>query len=117
MGAKRVRELIAWQKAMDLAEAVLKTTERWSPRAFRLTDQLERAVISVPANIAEGHGRTGPREFAHHLSIAHGSLTEVETHLLLAHRMGYIDAVTLAPLLALVEEVGRLLGGLLARLR
>jgi four helix bundle protein len=79
------RDLVAWQRAMDLAEGVYHATSTW-PRdeVFGLTAQVRRAAVSVMANIAEGHGRTGSREFLHHLSIADGSLSEVEAHLLFA---------------------------------
>ena len=73
MAIQSVRDLIVWQKAMDLRVAVYEATRSW-PReeALGLTAQARRAAVSVPANIDEGHGRTGAREFLHHLSIAHG---------------------------------------------
>jgi four helix bundle protein len=112
------RDLIAWQRAMDLAEGVYHATGTW-PRdeLFGLTAQVRRAAVSVMANIAEGHGRTGSREFLHHLSIADGSLSEVEAHLLFAHRLRFLDDATLDRLVNLIEEVRRLLRGLIRRLR
>jgi four helix bundle protein len=89
------RDLVAWQRAMDLAEGVYHASATW-PReeVFGLTAQARKAAVSVMANIAEGQGRTGPREFMHHLSIADGSLSEVEAHLLFAHRLRFLDDTT-----------------------
>ena len=110
--------LIVWQKAMDLVDGVYDATERWpKDELFGVTGQVRRAVVSVPANIAEGKGRSGPREFAHHLSIAHGSLCEVETLLKIGRRRRFTDDPTLQPLLEQAAEVGRLLNGLIRRLR
>jgi four helix bundle protein len=103
---------------MDLAEAIYHATSDWPlDERFGLTAQVRRAAVSVMANIAEGQGRTGPREFLHHLSIADGSLSEVEAHLLFAHRLGFIDEVTLDGLLQCLEETRSPLRGLIRRLR
>ena len=100
MAVQSFRDLIAWQRAMDLAESIYDATRDWPPEEqFGLTSQVRRAAVSVMANIAEGQGRTGPREFLHHLSIADGSLSEVEAHLLFAHRLRFIDEATLDSLL------------------
>ena len=103
---------------MDVVEQVYSATRDW-PREelFGLTNQVRRAAVSVPANIAEGQGRTGTNELLHHLSIAHGSLYEVETHLLISRRLGYVDDSTSELLARQTEEVGRLLGGLIRSLR
>ena len=112
------RDLIVWQKGMDLAVAVHRATQKW-PREelYGLTNQGRRAAASVPANIAEGQGRTGAKEFLHHLSIANGSLREAETYLQLAQRLDYIDAPTSEALLRQTAEAGRLLLGLIRSLR
>ncbi len=90
------RDLVAWQRAMDLVEMVYEVSRRWpSEETFGLTAQARRAVVSIVANIAEGQGRSGPREFRHHLSLADGSLSEVEALLLVASRLRYIDVSTL----------------------
>lgn len=112
------QDLIAWQRAMDLVEAIYDESAGWPDgERFGLTNQLRRAAVSVPANIAEGNGRTGTQEFAHHLSIAHGSLCEVETHLLIASRLTYLNDAKRTQLLDQSAEVGRLLRGLLKSLR
>jgi four helix bundle protein len=84
MAVQSYQDLTAWQKAMDLVEAVYRATQQW-PRdeLYGLTNQARRAAVSVPANIAEGKARFGPSEFFHRLSIALGSLHETETHLLI----------------------------------
>lgn len=79
--------------------------------------QLQRAAVSVPANIAEGHGRDSTREFLHHLSIAYGSLMECETHLQIAGRLNYIDRASLDSLPVHSSEIGRMLNGLIASLK
>ncbi len=118
MERQRYGDLIAWQKAMDLVEQVYRITRQWpKDEMFGLTNQVRRAVVSVPANIAEGQGRTGSKEFLHHLSIANGSLCETETLLLIACQLSYLDESTLDPLLGRTTEVGRLIGGLIRSLR
>src|ERR1700746_3184622 len=110
---KSYRDLIAWQKAMDLAEAVYLGTAGF-PREelYGLTSQARRAVVSIASNIAEGQGRRTTGEFCQFLAIAYGSLNEAETQLMLAQRLGYLDYETNNTLLALTAEVGRLLNGL-----
>ncbi len=112
------RELIAWQKAMDLVVQTYRVTLGW-PRneLYGLTNQVRRASVSVPANIAEGQGRSSTKEFLHHLSIAHGSLREVETHLLISQRLGYTDESTCNVVLSQASEVGRILQGLMKSLQ
>jgi four helix bundle protein len=109
---------MVWQKAMDLVTECYRLSERF-PRSedFGLRLQLRRAAVSVPANIAEGRGRTGVGEYLHHLSIAHGSLKELETHLEICQRLGYLAPEVSAGAQKRVDEVGRLLGGLIRKLR
>ena len=89
-GTANYRELIAWQKAMDLADAVYAMTESWPKHElYGLVSQIRRAAVSVPSNIAEGHGNDTPAAFVRFLRLAYGSLLEVETQTLLAGRRGY----------------------------
>lgn len=111
------QELVVWQKAMDLVDGVYDATAAWpKEELFGAISQARRAALSISCNIAEGHGRTGRREFLHHLSIAHGSLCEVENLLLLARRRRWLDQSTLATLLSLVLDVRRLTKALIRRL-
>jgi len=111
--AQNYRDLIAWQKAMDLVEHVYGATAAFPPdERFGLTSQVRRAVVSVPSNIAEGQGRRSRSEFIHFLSVAHGSLRETETQLLIAMRLGYLDNAAGESVLAVSDEVGRLISGL-----
>jgi four helix bundle protein len=111
---KRYSDLIAWQKAMDFVQEVYLMTKAFpKEELYGLTSQLRRSAVSVPSNIAEGHCRTGRREFVHHLSIALGSLGEVETQVLIAHRLGYLDQKELSGFETLASETGRLVVGLM----
>lgn len=107
------RDLIVWNKAMDLTVKVYEITSKFpASERWRLIDQLCRAAASVPANIAEGQGRSSSKEFAQFLAIARGSLNETETYLMLAVRLGYLDAAQADPVLALVTEVSKMLRSL-----
>ena len=82
------RELLVWQKAMDLVETTYRLAKQFpASERFGLTSQMQRAAVSVPANIAEGRGRKHLAEYVHHLSIANGSLKELETVILIAERL------------------------------
>ena len=98
---------------MDLVESVYGSTRGW-PREelYGLTAQVRRAAVSIPSNIAEGQGRASKREFANFLSIAHGSLRELETQLTIARRLGYLSPDAEGSLLLQAAEVGRLINGL-----
>ena len=117
MSIKSYRDLEVWQKAMDLVVECYKIAERFpKTEVYGLTSQLRRAAISVPANIAEGQGRSHTREFLNHLSIAYGSLMEVETHLQIAARLHYLDDSSIQSLLEKSAEIGRMLNGLIQSL-
>ena len=113
MTVRNYSELIAWQKAMDLVERVYACTKSF-PREelYALTNQLRRAVVSIPSNVAEGQGRRSTNEFLRYLSIAHGSLREVETQVLIAARLKYLAEGETSDLMGLASEVGRLINGL-----
>jgi four helix bundle protein len=98
---------------MDLVVA-MHDVVRSFPRAesFRLSDQLLRAIVSVPANIAEGHSRHGPKAFAGFLTIAKGSLMEAETYVLIAKRIGYADGPKIEEILVEISEISRMLSAL-----
>ena len=113
MSVRHYRELAVWQKSMDLAEKCYGATSRF-PRdeLFGMVSQIRRAACAVPANIAEGHGRQHTREFVHFVSIARGSLMELETHLMLSQRVGLLRQECLDALLAETGEVSRMLSDL-----
>jgi four helix bundle protein len=113
MAIRNYRDLIAWQRAMTLAESVYSITRRFpADERFVLSPQLRRTAVSVPSNIAEGHGVHSDRVLRRHLAIAMGSPCELETQLLLASRLGYIGEADIERLLATTSEVGRLTTGL-----
>ena len=97
VSAKNYRELIVWQEGIKLAKAVYKLTEKF-PRqeTYALADQIRRAVVSVPSNIAEGQARKAPGDFRRFLHIALGSLAEVDTQLVLAQEFGYLSKEDMA---------------------
>lgn len=105
--------LEVWGLAVDFVVEVYRTTESFpKEEKFGLTSQIRRAAVSVPANIAEGAGRHSPKEFAHFLSNAQGSASELDTELLIAYRLGYVDDQRFAHLHARLDKVGRLITGL-----
>lgn len=110
------RGLIAWQKAMDLAERVLALCDQVPSRAgVGLVPQLRRAVVSVPSNVAEGYAR--PKlEYLSYLRVARGSLRESETQIELLFRRGTVKTETALDLLALSDELGRVIHGLSKRI-
>ncbi|MEW6125539.1 MAG: four helix bundle protein [Acidobacteriota bacterium] len=113
MASQNYRDLIVWQKAMDLVEAVYSETKNFpKEEIYGLTSQLRRAAISIPSNIAEGQGRKSAGEFAHFLSIAYGSLREVETQILIAERLGYLPPQASQNIIVLTSEIGRSINGL-----
>lgn len=117
MGVQHYAELIAWQKAMDLAVGVYKATANYpESERFGLVNQTRRAAVSVPSNIAEGQGRGTTKDFCQFLYIARGSLQEMETQTILAERLGFLSPEARANLNNLSTEVGRILGGLLRSL-
>ena len=113
-----LKELVAWQVAMDFAESTYRSTQKFpDDEKFGLRLQLRRAAVSVASNIAEGHGRTSPREYARFVLIARGSLKEAETQVLLSQRLGYLSSEAAEELVSIISRNNRLLAGLLRRLR
>jgi len=118
MAEKPHKKLEAWRKAVDLVVAIYDTTRRFpSDERFGLAGQMPRAAISVPSNIAEGAARGSNRGFVNALHIARGSLSELDTQLIIAQRLGYIGEEELARLALSLSEVDRLLNGLIASVR
>ncbi len=117
MKVKNYQELVVWQRAMDLVQEVYELSKQF-PREelYALTSQIRRAAVSVPSNIAEGQGRRTTSDFLRHLSIAYGSLREVETQVMIAQRLKYVTDAKVEFLMDRTGEVGRLLNGLMSAL-
>jgi four helix bundle protein len=105
--------LDVWTRAVDFVVTVYRSTEPFpKEEKFGLTSQIRRAAVSVPANIAEGAARTSSKEFIYFLSNAQGSASEVETELLIAHRLGYLNERDYFRLRAALDDIGKMLTGL-----
>lgn len=113
MSVQRFEDLIAWQKSRVLAGDVYRAVAQGPvARDFGLKDQMQRAAVSIMANIAEGFERRSPADFARFLTIAKASCAELKSHLFLAMDVGYIDAELFRKLQNQAEEVNRIIGGL-----
>jgi four helix bundle protein len=112
------KDLVAWRKAMDLVTEIYLVTRAF-PRVelYGLTGQLRRAAVSVPSNIAEGQARFSQKEFHHFLSLARGSLVEIETQLTIAQNLDYLSLQQTRPLLDKTAELGKILNGLIASIK
>jgi four helix bundle protein len=112
------RELEVWKAGVDLTELCYRATKVFpKEELFGLTSQIRRAAGSIPANIAEGYGRIHTKEYLHHLSIAQGSLKELETHLIVCQRVGLLDQRAVEPLFALADRIGQMLTKLIQSLQ
>ena len=112
------RKLSVWQKGHELTLAVYQATDQFPQRElYGLTSQIRRSSASIPANIAEGAGREGDKEFARFIAVASGSACETEYHLLLAKDLGYLEEQKYEELDAQVQEIKRMLAGFIRRLR
>lgn len=117
MSQKGYKDLIAWQKGMELVAAIYDATEKFpSHEQFGLVSQLRRAAVSVPSNIAEGKAHYSNREFVRFLRHARGSLAEIETQVLIAQQRNYLSAVSAEKLSQQLDELGRILSGLIKSL-
>ncbi len=107
------RDLQAWQRAMDWVTRVYKCARNLPDHErYGLTSQLQRAAVSVPANIAEGHARDGTGEFLRHLSFSQGSLAEVQTLLAITVNLGHFAEQAVVELVRESDEIGRMIRGL-----
>jgi len=112
------RDLVAWNKAMELVTEIYRVTKKFpKEELFGLMSQLRRAAVSIPSNIAEGKGRLSKGEFRQFLGNARGSLAEVETQILIAQNLSYLDEFETNRLLMKVEEVGKILNGLISAVK
>jgi len=115
---KDYKELQVWQKAVAFVTETHKTTRGFpAEERFGLTTQIRRAATSVPANVAEGWGRASTKEYVQFLVVARGSLVELETHLIVSRDLGYLNAAQLEAAQSRIEEIGKMLNGLIQSLR
>ena len=115
---KSYRDLLVWQKSMDLVVAVYQVATKLPPsERYGLTAQMQRAAVSIPSNISEGYGRSHRGDYLHHLSVANGSLKEVETQLVLSTRLGFLREAEIEKAMQLADEVGRMLASLMQKLK
>ena len=118
MTVKYYRELTVWQKSIDLAVMVYETVKSLpKEELYSLSDQIRRAAISIPSNIAEGNQRNTTKDYIRFLSIARGSLGELETQLILCERLKYLQKDQTETLLSQCTEVSKMLNGLIQRLQ
>jgi len=112
--AQHYKDLVAWRKAMELVNAIYDATDTFPKReTYSLADQLRRAAVSIPSNIAEGQAHYSHREFLHYLRHARGSLAELETQVLIAQCRNYLAAPQVSDLLRRADELSRILSGLI----
>ena len=113
MAITNYRDLKVWQIAVDVVETVYRLTLEFPKHeVYGITQQIQRAAVSVPSNIAEGHARASSKEFLHYISIALGSLAELETQLIVATRLQYLKTQELDSILQQTDETGKMLRGL-----
>lgn len=118
MAIRSYRDLKVWERAMDLVVESYKLANLLpKSEMYGLVAQIRRAAVSIPANIAEGHGREHLGDYLHHLSMANGSLMELETHFLIAQKLSFLRAGEIDPVLTMASEVGRMLAGLTKKLK
>jgi four helix bundle protein len=114
---KSYKDLIVWQRSMDLAEAMYQITGKLpASEQWGLISQMRRAAVSVPSNIAEGYGRHATGEYRHHLSIGRASLLELETQILLSQRLGYLTQDESLPVLGEINDISKMLASLVSKL-
>ena len=114
---KSYRDLLVWQRSMDAVVRIYKlVNELPKDERFSLADQMRRAAISIPSNTAEGHGRHSTKSFIYHLRFARGSLAELETQVLLAVRLEYVGENRVEALLSELDEISKMLAGLVRSL-
>ncbi|MBQ7453608.1 MAG: four helix bundle protein [Selenomonadaceae bacterium] len=117
MFTKDHKDLIVWQKSMDLLVEVYRLVKKLpKEETYALSDQMRRAAVSIPSNIAEGRGRSSEKDYLRFLFIARGSSAELETQLLVCVRLDYINEPEIETALNLCSEVGRMLNAMISKL-
>ncbi|PIY11559.1 MAG: four helix bundle protein [Flexibacter sp. CG_4_10_14_3_um_filter_32_15] len=112
------KDLIVWQEAMELVVEIYKITRQFpKSEIYGLSSQMQRAAVSIPSNIAEGNQRNSIPQYLQFVSIARGSLGELETQIMLSHKLEYLDKKTQDKVILQTEKIGRLMGGLMKSLK
>ena len=115
---KNYKDLIVWQKSMDLVIEIYKLVKKLpKEETYSLSDQMRRAVVSIPSNIAEGYTRKSTNEYLNFLSIANGSRTELETQLLICERINYLSEADTEKAFVLIDEIGAIIYHIMTKLR
>ena len=113
MAIRSYKDLLVWQKSIELVDGIYRLTRAFpKSETYGLSSQIQRAAVSVAANIAEGSGRDSTKEFIHHLAFSLGSLAELETFLTISLRLGYALKDAVAKLEAQSDEIGKMLSNL-----
>lgn len=114
MAATHFKELLVWQKSMELTLLIYDISDKFPQREiYGLTSQMRRSAVSIPSNIAEGQERNHPKEFIQFLGMASGSIAELETQLIIAFRRNYVAEGEYEKCASLISEVGKMLNGLI----
>ena len=112
------KDLVVWQKAMELTAEIYRLVKKLpKEEVYALSDQMRRSVVSIPSNIAEGQDRNSDKEFTRFLFIARGSRAELETQVLICLKVGYLLESDVALAMGLLNEIGKMLTSLIARLK
>jgi four helix bundle protein len=112
-----VTKLTVWQKSRALVREIYELTRSFAHRDLPLADQMRRAAVSIPSNIAEGNGRSSSKDALHFFYVARGSLSELQTQTILAMDLGYLSADQYKATMAQICETGRILGGFIRHRR
>ena len=117
MEKSNYKNLIVWQKAMDLTADIYKLVKKLpKEELYSLSDQMRRAAVSIPCNIAEGRDRNTDKEFTHFLTIARGSKAELETQLLICVKVNYLNESDISEAMIILAEIGKMLNSLINKL-
>ena len=118
MYIKSYKDLIVWQKSVELVKEIYRLTAKFPPKEqYGLTMQMRRAVVSIPSNIAEGYGRKSPKEYAQHFSIAYGSALELETQVYIAKELTLAEKQDYTSSELLLVEVARMLNSMTSKMK
>lgn len=118
MSIRSYRDLNVWKKSIALTKQIYILSESFPKHeTYGITQQLRRSAASVPSNIAEGHGRESLREYLHHISIAFGSLAELETQIIISKELGFVSSEKINTILQEADELGKMLRGLQSSLK